>query len=758
MTDIEIQPVSTAVRPSLPGLAMAVFSASVFLSAGLLFWLEPLFSKMVLPVLGGTSAVWSVAMVVFQGLMLAGYVYAHLLTRYLNIRQALLVHVLVLGIATLSLPIAIAGGFQAPPQDGPSLWLVGLFLASIGLPFFALAANAPLLQAWFAKGHSQNAYLLYRASNLGSFLVLLAYPVVIERSIGLAAQSRLWSLLYLALILAILISGALALRSPITADESRARPAVDQASLRMRLSWVALGFIPSGLLIAVTAHIATDVASGPFIWIVPLALYLLTFVFAFSDKPALRGSTMLALQPVTTALLIILFFWKAQLDWGLSLSGHLLAFFVATMVCQSELYRRRPAQENLTQFYAWMSLGGVLGGIFAALIAPHLFSTVLEYPLLVLASLLVRPNVWQTCRATWIKDIALVAVLAVLFASASILLHRATAIYVVAVMTMAPLMALQGARPARLAGIAAVLLALTHYYDPTQSVVARMRSFYGVYRVVDIPPGRFRALFHGTIVHGAEQIRGNDGKPIHGRPEPLTYYYVGGPFDEGIKAARARAGGTLARVGVVGLGVGSMACERQTGEDWTFYELDPMVADIARNSGLFHFMPACAPDAPVVLGDGRLTLRGARPGMDLLLLDTFSSDAVPLHMLTQEAFALYKSRLGPHGILLMNISNRNMQLMGAVAASASANDMVTAIKRDPKVQGMSLDTMHYQSEIALVARSGAELESLKLGPDWRIVRADPAIRAWTDDYSNILDAILANFRATAGPRAGNATR
>ena len=751
MADIDIQPVSNVARPGLPSLAVAVFSASVFLSAALLFWLEPLFSKMVLPVLGGTSAVWSVAMVVFQGLMLAGYVYAHLLTRYLNIRQALLVHVLVLGVATLSLPVAIAGGFQAPPQDGPSLWLVGLFLASIGLPFFALAANAPLLQAWFARGHSQNAYLLYRASNLGSFLVLLAYPVVIERSIGLATQSRLWSAFYLLLVLAILASGALALRLPAMPRAIASQQALDSATWRTRLSWAALGFIPSGLLIAVTAHIATDVASGPFIWIVPLALYLLTFVFAFSDTPALRGTTMLALQPLTTALLVVLFFWKAQLNWGLSLSGHLLAFFVATMVCQSELYRRRPAQKDLTQFYAWMSFGGVLGGIFAALVAPHLFSTVLEYPLLVLASLLVRPNVWQTPRATWIKDLALVAGIGIVFAAASFLPGRAMAIYMVAVMTMAPVLALQGGRPARLAGLAAVLLAVTHYYDPTQSVVARMRSFYGVYRVVDIPPGKFRALFHGTIVHGAEQIRGRDGKPLRGRPEPLTYYYIGGPFDEGIKAARVRAGGTLARVGVVGLGVGSMACERQAGEDWTFYELDPMVAAIARNSGLFRFMPVCAPDAPVVLGDGRLTLRAAKPGMDLLLLDTFSSDAVPLHMLTQEAFALYKSRLGPHGVLLMNISNRNMQLIDAVAASSSANGMVTAIKRDPKVRGMSVDTMYYQSEIALVARTAADLEALKLDAGWRIIRPNPAVRAWTDDYSNILDAILANFRATGKP-------
>jgi len=675
---------------------------------------------------------------------LAGYVYAHLLTRYLQVRQALLVHLLVLGAATVSLPIAIASGFGAPPQDGPSLWLVALFLSSMGLPFFALAANAPLLQAWFARANTQNAYLLYRASNLGSFLVLLAYPVLIERTIGLAAQSRLWSGGYLLLVLAILASGTMAVRAPASETLRSASPVAASASWHTRLSWAVLGFIPSGLLIAVTAHIATDVASGPFIWIIPLALYLLTFVFAFSDRPQLRPRTMLALQPFTTAVLVILFFWRAQLGWGLSLTGHLSAFFVAAMVCQHELYRRRPAQQDLTQFYAWMSLGGVLGGIFAALLAPRIFSTVVEYPLLVLASLLVRPNVWQTSRATWIKDLALMACVGIAFAVASLLLASPTAIFVVAVMTMAPVLAFQGGRPARLTGLAALLLAATHYYDPTQTVVAHLRSFYGVYKVVDIPPGKFRALFHGTIVHGGEQIRDDSGKPFRGRPQPLTYYYIGGPFDLGIRAVRARAGGTLGRVAVVGLGIGSMACERKPGETWTFYELDPMVDAIAHDASMFHFMSACAPDAKTVPGDGRLTLAAAKPGLDLLLLDTFSSDAVPLHMLTREAFALYKSRLGPHGVLLINISNRNMELADAVAASAAANGMVTALDLDRKQAGDSRNTMHFQSEIALVAQSQAELRELKLGPDWHGVGPAPNFRAWTDDYSNVLDAILAN--------------
>ncbi len=745
MTDVNAPavPCDASISPRLVSL---IFSAAIFLSASLLFWVEPLFSKMVLPVLGGTSAVWSVAMVVFQGLMLAGYVYAHLLTRYLDIRQALLVHLITLACAALCLPIAIAGGFQTPPQDGLSLWLVTLFLCSIGLPFFALAANAPLLQAWFARSNSRNAYLLYRASNLGSFLVLLAYPFLIERSIGLAAQSQLWSVGYFALTMTIIASGLLTLRAPAVETATAKRVSVPAVAWRDRLVWAVLGFIPSGLLIAVTVHIATDVASGPYIWIVPLALYLLTYVFAFSDRPLLPAGVLLALQPFAIAILAVLFLWATKVNWILSLGGHLAAFFVAAMVCQTQLYRRRPAQEHLTQFYVWMSLGGVLGGIFAALIAPQIFSTVLEYPLLLLASLLVRPDLWRLSPAVWKKDLLFVACIGAAAVGALAVVATPIATFILLVMALAVFLAFQGKAPARLVGLAALLLLGTHFYDPSQSVLLHKRSFYGVYKVVDLPPGKFRVLYHGTVAHGGEQIRDDQGRPYRQRPEPLTYYYLGGPYDHAIQAVRARAGGKLSRVALVGLGMGSMSCQRKPGEDWAFYELDPMSAAIARDSTLFRTMSVCAPDAPIVIGDGRLTLQGAKPGIDLLLLDTFSSDAVPLHMLTREAFALYKSRLAPHGAIAINISNKNMELSQAVAASAAQSGMVTAITTDRKQAGTSSKTLRFQAQIALVARSQAELEALELGPDWHVVQPEPGVKVWTDDYSNVLDAILTKMR------------
>jgi len=411
------------------------------------------------------------------------------------------------------------------------------------------------------------------------------------------------------------------------------------------------------------------------------------------------------------------------------------------MVCQAELYRRRPETGELTQFYVWMSLGGVLGGAFAALIAPQIFPTVLEYPLLVLGALLLRPDMGTTPRPLWLKDGLFVLLITAALGVGFVTLGEPVAFFAVAVMTLAVLLALQGRHPARLIGIAAILLLATNLYDPSQSVRWRGRSFYGVYKVVDVDAGRFRVLYHGTTAHGAEQLRTANGTPLPVRPEPLTYYYRGGPFSEAIAAQRARDGGAIARVALVGLGVGALTCYRAHGEAWTIYELDPLIVDIARDQALFHSVARCAANVTTIIGDGRLTLRGAKPGVDLLILDIFSSDSVPLHMLTREAFALYKTKLSAHGAIAFNISNNNMELAGVVAAAAAANGMVTAVKLDALPPA---HTMHLKAEIALVTRTPADLKALKLDAGWRVIA--PGTRAWSDDYSDMLSAIIAKLR------------
>ncbi|HEY1709670.1 MAG TPA: fused MFS/spermidine synthase [Rhizomicrobium sp.] len=727
--------------------AIVSFCATIFLSAALLFCVEPMFSKMVLPVLGGSAAVWSIAMVVFQGLLLAGYVYAHLLSRYLSAGPAALIHITVMALGTVSLPIAISSHFTAPPDHHISFWLIGLFLASVGLPCFGISANAPLLQAWFAQTQfksASNPYFLYRASNAGSFLVLLAYPFLIEPALGLSEQSMWWKFGYVLLMSGIALCGAFALlsRNPVQTVPARSSTAV---TWLRRTTWVALGFVPSGLLVAVTAHIATDVASAPFLWIMPLALYLLTFVFAFADKPVIPLKALLFLQPLTIACLAVLFLWTSKISWTIALPCHLIAFFVAAMVCHTQLYRLRPEASNLTAFYAWMSFGGVLGGMFAALLAPHTFSTVLEYPLLAFAALLARPAIFAALRNDWAKEsgFCLIFILALAIPFFFMAPAIKPAYFAIAVMAAAAFLAFQAAHPVRLLALAAIALLITNLYDPTQSILVRARSFYGVYKVVDVQNGQFRVFYDGTIAHGAEAVRDEHGHALRGRPEPTTYYYKGGAFREAMDAIRAFDGGKLPNVSLVGLGVGAITCYAQPDETWSLYELDPLVIRIAGDRVLYRSMSLCASRDPVVAGDGRLTLRDAKPGLDLLILDAFSSDAVPTHLLTREAFALYKQKLGPHGMLAFNISNKNLELADVVAASAAANGMVAAVKTGA-VPPPSDHKLDLRAKIAIVAKSKSDLDALHLGPGWRL--ATPAARVWTDDYSNIMGAIIEKFR------------
>lgn len=743
MTSVEIASPNRSTR-DLNLLCVAVFSATSFLSAVLLFCIEPLFSKMVLPVLGGSAAVWSVAMVVFQSLLLAGYVYAWALSSFLGHRKALLLHLLLLLAASLFLPIAIAHQFSNPPQSGISFWLIALFLSSIGFPFFAVAANAPLLQAWFARTTgSENPYFLYRASNLGSFAVLLAYPVTIEPAWGLQAQSHIWSLGYGILALGIAACGILSLTSkPRALEASSSLPdSLPTLCWRDRLTWMALGLVPSGLLVAVTAHIATDIASAPFLWIAPLALYLLTFVLTFSERPAISMKWLLVAQPITIASIVFLLLWGPALSWSVSLLAHLAAFFVAAMICHTMLFRRRPDPARLTEFYVWMSLGGVLGGIFAALVAPAIFNTVLEYPILLVAAFAMRPDLRGLAAKMWLSSIrrVLAASAALVVIYIAVKLYNpvwAWKFYALAIIAAAVILAISIRRPVFALSLAAVLFALTCAFPPGQNIIYRGRSFFGVYKVLSENNGDYHLLVHGTTTHGVEQMRDASGASPAGTPAPLSYYYRGGALGNAVEAARGVR--VFRRVAAVGLGIGALSCYRHANEHWTFYELDPLVERIARNTALFRSRSACASNSPVVLGDARLTLKDVPRGVDLLILDAFTSDSVPVHLLTREAFALYKSKLSPHGIIVFHISNRNLELSDVVSASAQANGMFVALHK-----------AHFASpphtvapEVAVVAQNRSDLAALKLDANWKSLQAPQGFRTWTDDYSNILGVLL----------------
>jgi hypothetical protein len=740
-------------------LSIGAFALALFVSAVLLFSLQPMFTKMVLPRLGGSPAVWSVAMVFFQAMLLMGYSYAHVLTRFLPLPLAFVTHAVVLLIGWFLLPLAVAHGFDRPPVDGAVPWLIALFAQSVGLPFFAISANGPLLQAWFARsGHvaARDPYFLYGASNLGSFMALLLYPLGIEPWLALSDQTRVWTVAYAMLAGAIGVCGLIALStgrgqtswsgspSGLSGLAARNRP-----SWRLRSTWIGLAFVPSALLVAVTAHISTDVASAPLLWVVPLALYLLTFVIAFRDRAIVSQDRLLSLQPSIAACLAVSFVFSWRTDLIVSLVLHLGSFVVFVLVCHAALYRLRPLPERLTEFYMCMSLGGVIGGIFAALIAPHLFVTVAEYPLLLLAALLVRPDLHALNARRVVSEVWPVALVATIALAPALLWHAGvpldSARYCgLAVVLLSALAILQQRRPARFIALTALAFAITQIYDPGTLRPIFARSFFGVHKVVDMADGRFRVLFHGTTVHGAERILNDDDSPVEGAPEPLTYYYRGGPFSQAIAAARSRDGGILHRVAVIGLGVGALACHAMAHEAWHFFEIDPEVVRLATNPQLFRSLSTCLTSPRIVLGDARLTIADESAGFDLIVVDAFTSDVVPTHLLTREALALFKSKLSPHGSIAFNISNRNIELASVIAGSAEANDMVTLVKRDTGRFDPG-KTFLAPAEIAVVARQ-SEDTGLAAGSDqWRTSEPASSFRIWTDDYSDIVGAIVRKY-------------
>jgi hypothetical protein len=744
-----LNPVSAPAVPTLLRLAPALYGATLFLSALLLFAVQPMFTKMVLPELGGAPTVWSVAMVFFQAALLGGYAHADLVVRRLPLGLGALLHLGVLAAAAATLPIAIAQGFGAPPTTGIAPWLIALFAASIGLPFAALAASAPLLQGWFAaSGHTQarNPYVLYAASNLGSFAALIAYPFVIEPFLTLKEQAQLWSAGFAMLAVLVAFAGLLVARQPGLGARNAPAAAAPATAPSTRLIWAALAAIPVGLVIAVTSYITTDIASAPFLWVLPLALYLLTFVAVFRDTPWLRQETVARLVPIPVTVLAISLLAGERQFWLLVVIVNLIAFVLLALLCHGELYRRRPAPALLTEFYLWMSLGGVVGGVFAALVAPQLFTLVYEYPILIVAAALVLPGMFAGGRTRIVAEIGPVLAVGMLAIAARFGLDirlPGTAAYAfqIVLVGLAGMMLLQRRRPQRFLALVVLGFVLTGLWQPGFNRVAALRSFFGVHQIVETADGRFRLLYHGTTVHGAERIADADADAAGGvAPEPLTYYYRGGPISQSIEAVRAARGG-LPHVAVVGLGSGTLSCYKGRDEQWTFFEIDPAVVQIARDPRLFAYISACAPDLPVVLGDARLTLAASRQRYDLIILDAFSSDVVPVHLLTREAIESYLARIEDGGALVLHLSNRYMELAGVVAADAAAQGLVAYFKDDDRAASVPFD-YKANASVAVLARRLADLGDLPNRPGWHAINPVPNIRIWTDDYSNVLGAIL----------------
>ncbi len=738
-------------------LVLAVYTSAIFVSALLLFSVQPLFTKMVLPRLGGSPAVWSVAMVFFQSLLLAGYSYAHFLMQIKNRAVPVAVHLVLLVLALSTLPLSIAGSFGEPPTSGYAFWLLALFAVSIGLPFFALAANNPLLQAWFVRtGHpaGPDPYFLYASSNIGSFLALLSYPVLLEPMFTLRTQNLIWTAGYGLLILLIAGCAALLLRSPAlaAADAQTEETDAPAPSWMLRARWIFLAAVPSGLLIAVTAHISTDVAAAPLLWVLPLSLYLLTWVLVFQSRPLLPHRWMLLAQPLAIAGVVVLLAFGGEQNLLLTLGGHQLCFFVIAMACHGELARTRPAAKYLTGFYVALSFGGMVGGLFAGLIAPYAFSWVAEYPILLALTALCRPSAGNERLPRWSRwywpflAVLAVALIGLSYSAGTISAwledHRVWVAGSVGVLAALLALALNASRWKIFATVV-VALVLIRLYPADEGRVETVRSFFGVHKIVVTPHGQYHVLMHGTTIHGAEKFLNNDGTPVTGRPEPITYYHKDGGIGQAITAVRERKGAPL-RVAVIGVGSGTLACASEPGETWKFFEIDQTMVDTARDPKYFNYIENCEPDLKPVIGDARLTFAKEPDGIyDLIIVDAYSSDAIPIHLATEEAMKIYKDKLAPQGAVVMHVSNRHLELASVIVGIADANDLKSWVYSEDSGRD---DEYIFATSVVVSAREEADVGKLASSDQWAETEADETQRVWTDDYSNVLGAVWRRLR------------
>jgi hypothetical protein len=727
---------------------LACFAVTLFLSATLLFFIQPMFTRMVLPLFGGSPAVWTTAMMFFQGALLAGYAYAHVTSRRLSLRSQVAVHLGLLLVALFTLPIAVDADWQ-PRPDLPIASLLAVLAVSLGLPFFALAANAPMLQRWFAlTGHrdSHNPYFLYASSNLGSILALLAYPLVVEPLLRIHEQAFSWAAGYGGLFVMVAACAAWLRGRPAGAavpgvatgeGGTPTRPVAAPVTARRRLHWLLLSFAPSSLLLGVTAHLTHSIGSAPLLWVLPLALYLLTFVICFSRRPPLRHALVLRLQPVVLLPLVMTEFvgrWSAP---GVLFAAHLAAFFWAALVCHGELAARRPAVEHLTEFYLWLSVGGLLGGVFNALVAPVVFDSLLEYPLAIVLAAALRPAS-AGGRPVW-ADLALPALLFGLLAgSIQVAGGEAKALGAWGLRALA-LVAAVGffafvSRPLRFGlGIGAILWAGAIWGGGDATTLARERGFFGVLEV-EREPGGFHVLRHSGINHGVQSLHPES------RREPLTYYRRAGPLGQVME----RLGPSLegARIAAVGLGPGSVACYATAGQEWTLYEIDPDVVRIARDPRYFTFLEECAPDAAVALGDARLMLAQVPDAhYRVIILDAFSSASVPIHLLTREALELYFDKLEDGGVLVFHITNRHVKLASVLGNLAESLGLEARARLDTGLDAEARARHEAASHWVVMSREREDLAALTSDERWQPVRPERTVGVWTDDFSNLFRAL-----------------
>lgn len=712
-------------------MMVGIFSLTVFLSASLLFVVQPMVGKMILPHLGGSSSVWTTCMLFFQTTLVAGYVYAHLLAQHVEPKHQAWVHLAIMGLAcVVSLPLGV------PPdllnsESTPALWLMLALTVGVGLPLFVVSTSAPLFQRWFSyTDHPDNEdpYYLYAASNIGSMVALLGYPFVVEPLIGVANQRLAWSAGFVGLLAMAALCGWCLWQFKLEDDAREATEADHEAvHWKRRLRWVGLAFVPSSLMLGVTQYLTTDLASVPLLWVLPLAIYLLSFIFVFARRPVYLPPWMRTIIPLMVITVLAVSVSSAPMSLLIGL--HLLMFFFVAMFFHGELAKDRPQTSGLTDYFIWMSVGGALGGFFNALVAPMLFARPLEYTgMLVVAVALIAPDperVEAEFNPTWTVPILFIPLGMFFLWMLGYWSITEPWKFVYASLTVAAAFGVSVKFPkAENLAAAGILAVGLQSFLALEGAVTYERSFYASYAVYqsEHEAGTFRKLSHGTTAHGI-QGREEDLEEI-----PLGYHHTDGPVGQVMESVPSE------RVAVAGLGVGAMAAYGGPDREMVFYEIDPVIETVAREH--FTYLDQCGKYCEVRIGDARKLLEQEPDGaFDVIFMDAYNSDSVPTHLLTREAMELYLSKVDEDGVVVFHVSNRFLDIEGVVGSLAEEMDLATRSQIHfprPELQSKLV----YTSAYSAVAREEAHLRSIADDERWReTVRADVV---WTDDYSNIV--------------------
>lgn len=678
--------------------ATLLFGTASFIGAYLLFLVQPMAGKMILPLLGGSPSVWNTAMVFFQSALLAGYLYAHLLGKLTSIKGQVLIHALVLVASFMSLPIGVLPQTSSSDLDSPIQRTLFLLSLTAGAPFLALSATAPLIQSWFSKMRHPKAgdpYFFYVASNTGSMLALLSYPFLIEPLLGLKTQSAIWCSTYAAFAVLLILCGVFT-STNLARHNSHRTTKAEKPELRAQLGWLVLSAVPSSLMLGTTQYLSTDIASIPLLWVLPLSLYLATFILGFSRLGKKVTSLATILLPVSALGIGALAFFGVHKPIGPVITAHLMTLLIAAMACHGRLAFKRPVAAHLTHYYVIIGLGGILGGLFNALLAPLLFLSVAEYPLAIAAAAVL--SVFPFEKLNW-------------------------------------KVGLRGA--VTIAAMVMLFVKLRPSSGPESRDLHVERTFFGIHRVEAIRDGSsdWHRLWHGRTMHGKQYAQDPWSRT------PTTYYARSGPAGNVLGVLHAREI-NFRSAAFVGLGTGTMAAYGRPGLALTFYEIDPAVIRIASDPKLFTYVKTSESNVTLIPGDARLELaRAPDSGYDLITIDAFSSDAIPVHLITREAVELYLRKLSPDGILLFHITNWHIDLVPVIGNIAAELGLKAYLRQDGEIEKQEAILGKYVSVWAVAARDAASLGAIVADSRWVPIQRRPELRTWTDDYSDILSVM-----------------